>query len=42
MTKATYRRKNLLEANSFKELESMTIMAGSMAAGKEAGMVLGQ
>ena len=33
MTKETYRRKSLLGAYSFRQLESMTIMEGSMAVG---------
>jgi hypothetical protein len=50
-TRGTYRRKSLLGAYSFRGLESMTIIAGIMAvgrqvgsrqAGRQAGMALGQ
>lgn len=34
MTKATHRRKSPVRVYSFRELESMTVRADSMAAGK--------
>jgi hypothetical protein len=36
MAKATYKRKHLFVDYSFKGLKSVTIMAGSMAAGRQA------
>jgi hypothetical protein len=35
VNKATYRRNSLLGTYSFRELESMTIMVGSMVAGRQ-------
>lgn len=40
MTKTTYRRESLFGAYSFRGLESRTIMVRSMAAGRQAGMML--
>lgn len=41
-TKATYKRKDLFSAHSFRELEPLAIIAGSVATGRQAGRVLQQ
>jgi hypothetical protein len=42
MTQAIYRRKSLFGAQSFRRLQSMTIMVENKAVGMQAGMALEQ
>ena len=37
MTKATYKRKHLISLLTVSESESLTVMVGSMTAGRQAG-----